>query len=311
MTKKLYISLLITAICFSFASCISDNECAKSNRLSVSFVADIENRNLQTRSTKSGFSENDNIGVYMVDYNNDASMPIGTISEFMNAEHIYNGNFWYSKNGEELYLTTDQTKADLYAYYPFDYEMSRVSGKTDLRVYPFNVEKDQSLSSQKSDFLWAKYSGLSGSNTIAKLTFKHILTKVIINLTYGNLGNGTEPILIHNLTREALIDMENGNVFNTGLNSNSDIIPFIHYEANKGFDKTLSAIIIPQFVDSGTSIFSVNINDELYAFTMENPILFESGYSYTFNLIIGEANTRSTKTASTEKRVSLVSKTSF
>lgn len=312
MTKKFYI-LLITTIYFSFASCISDNQCSTNNNLSISFVADIENHNVQTRSTKSGFSEDDNIGVYMIDYVDGSPLPIGTISNFMNIEYIYNGNSWNSKNGEELYLSTEQTEANLYAYYPFDYEMSRAPDKLDVRTYPFSVEKDQSLNPQKSDFLWAKYSGLSSSNTIAKLTFKHILTKVVINLKFGNLGNGTEPVTIHNLTNDALIDMESGDVFDTGTNADSEIIPYTQGIANSGFDKTLNAIIIPQFVSSGTSIFSININNELYAFVIENPIMFQSGFAYTFNLVIGEANTRNTQSEPirTEKKISLVDKTPF
>lgn len=312
MTKKLYI-LLIIAVCFSFASCISDNnnECATNSRLNVSFVADIDNRNMQTRSTKSGFSENDNIGIYMVDYVDEIPMHIGTISNFMNAEHVYNGSFWNSRNGEELYLTTDQTKSNLYAYYPFDYEMSRSPEKRNLATYPFSVESDQSLSSQKSDFLWAKYSGLSSSNTIAKLTFRHLLTKVIINATYGNLGTGNESVIIQNLSSDASINMENGDVLPKGAKSNSEIIPFTQKVPNMGFDKTLSAIITPQLVASGTSIFTVNVNDVLYAFTLDNSLLFESGYTYTFNLVIGEANTRSTETSGTKHTISFVSKTSF
>lgn len=310
MRKKIYI-LLITAICFSFASCIRDNQCSMNNSVKISFVTDIENHNTQVRSTKSDFSENDNIGIYLVDYVENIPMPIGTISTFMNAEHVYNGNTWNSKDGDELYLSTDQTKANLYAYYPFDYEMSRAPDKLDLRVYPFSVEQDQSLNSQKSDFLWVKYSNLSISNTIAKLTFKHILTKVVINLKFGSLGNGTEPVTIHNLTKDALIDMESGYVFDTGTNSNSEITPYTQNVPNSGFDKTLSAIIIPQFVASGTSLFSISVNNELYAFTIEHPLFFESGYSYTFNLIIGEANTRSLQISNTEKRISLISKTSF
>lgn len=310
MIKKIYI-VLITTICGSFASCISDNQATMNNSLNVSFVADIANQNMQTRSIKSSFTENDNIGVYLVDYVENTPMPIGTISTFMNTEHIYDGNVWHSKDGDELYLSTDLTKANLYAYYPFDYEISRAPDKLDLRAYPFSVELDQSLNSQKSDFLWAKYSGLSISNTIAKLTFKHILTKVVINLKLGNLEIGNEQVKIQNLTKDALIDIEDGNVIDAGTNFNSEITPYTQNIANTGFDKTLNAIIIPQFVSSGTSLFSVSVNNELYAFTLENAIVFESGYSYTFNLIVGEANVRSSKTVSIEKRISLISKISF
>ncbi|MBD8348162.1 MULTISPECIES: fimbrillin family protein [unclassified Dysgonomonas] len=310
MTKKLYI-LLITSICLIFTSCLSDSECGNNDTLRVSIVADIASSKLKTRSSKSGFSENDNIGLYMVDYVNGIPMPVGTISNFMNTEYVYDGTYWNSKDTEELYLTTDQTKADIYAYYPFDYEMSRTPGKADLRSYPFSVESDQSLSSQKSDFLWAKYSELSSANTIAKLTFKHILSKIVLNVTYGNLGNGNESVTIHNLTQNALINMRTADVSEVKLNSNNEIKPYLQDIANAGFDKTFSAIIIPQSVETGTSLFAITLNDQMFAFTLDSPISFESGLSYTFNLVIGEANTRSIQNTNIERKISLVDKSSF
>lgn len=310
MTKKLYI-LLTTSICLIFTSCLSDNECGNNDTLRVSVVADIVSSKLKTRSSKSGFSENDNIGLYMVDYENGIPMPLGTISNFMNTEYVYDGTYWNSKDSEELYLTTDQTKADLYAYYPFDYEMSRTPGKADLRSYPFSVESDQSLSSQKSDFLWAKYSELSSANTIAKLTFKHILSKIVLNVTYGNLGNGNESVTIHNLSQDVLINMRTADVSEVKLNSNNEIKPYLQDIANAGFDKTFSAIIIPQSVETGTSLFAITVNEQMFAFTLDSPISFESGLSYTFNLVIGEANTRSIQNSSIERRISLVDKSSF
>lgn len=310
MTKKLYI-LLITSIGLIFTSCLSDSECGNNDTLRVSVVADIASSRLKTRSSKTGFSPNDNIGLYMVDYKNNTPMPIGTISDFMNTEYTYDGTYWNSKDGEELYLTTEQTKADLYAYYPFDYEMSRASGKTDLRAYPFSVESDQSLSPQKSDFLWAKYNELSNTNTIAKLTFRHILSKVVLNVTYGNLGNGNESVIIHNLIKDASIDMRTADISTIETNSNYEITPYLHDIANMGFDKTFSAIIIPQFVKTGTSLFSVTVNDQLFAFTLDSPLSFESGLSYTFNLVIGEANTRSSQNSNIEQKISLVNKISF
>lgn len=306
MTKKIFIvSILLISV--ALTSCMRDGStCATNEKYKISIVAEVNNTYKQTKSSsKTSFKNNDNIGIYWVNYKDDSPLPLGTPSEFMNVEYVYNNSYWHSKDGEDLYLPTDNAIGDIYAYHPFDYEMSRHPNKKNLKTYPFTVERDQSLSSVNSDFLWAKYSGISIQNTAAKLTFQHLFSKMTLNITYGDLGNNYEDILIQNVTREAIIDLETGMVWDTGINTN--IKPYVHATANKGFDKTLSAIVVPQIAYSQKPLFSITINNEEYAYILDETLFLDPGFEYTFNLIIGEAKLKS----GSQNTISLVSKSPF
>lgn len=240
------------------------------------------------KTSKVFFQPDDLIGLYLVDYLDGIPQKIGSINNFMNSCYIYTGNYWHSNDGDNLYLTDNTTVADLFAYFPYDYEMSREDSKRNLSAYPFSVGQDQRDLSISNDFLWAKSSQVSVVNANIQLEFKHLLSKIIINILIDDSSNTANSLYIHNLTKDATINMNTGIV--TPIGKNTIITPYEEMQTNPKFDKTYSALVIPQSIQAGTALFSIEIDKQTFTFLTEETLILQQGTLYTFNLIVSKAS---------------------
>ncbi|MFR9165503.1 MAG: fimbrillin family protein [Dysgonomonas sp.] len=277
--------LLIT---FFLASCEDNDYFFEKGKIPLKLSAQIYDSYTSDKIDKMSFDENDSIGIYLVDYSNGIPQKIGSINNFMNSHYIYTGSYWHSNTGENLYLTDNNTVADLYAYYPYDYGMSREASKRDLSAYPFSISADQRSSISTNDFLWVKYTSVSVARTNVALIFKHLMSKIIVNVRFDTELADSNSLYIHNVKKDGFIDMNTGNVVHTA--NNYIITPFVEKTTTQNFNQTYSAIIMPQYLEIGTSLFSIETDGKLYTFQLDSGLTIEQGTSYTFNLIVGNAN---------------------
>lgn len=280
------------AICLCLCiltACVKDN-CSNPDgyaRLSIDVAIDNEER-----IAKQVFESGDQIGIYMVSYVNETPGILGDVinTTSFNVPYTYSGISWNAYDGQEIFL--DETLSDLYAYYPYDDEMSAVSAKLDLSAYPFEVRADQSQLLMHNDFLWAKVTELSVSNSQADIAFSHLMSRCEINLKFDEGEIPLDPQLkIYNTQTFATINLRSGVASAAG--GNRVVLPYLHPTPHLGYDFTYDAIIIPQFIEDGTPLFTVTTNNgETLVYEAIDDFTFQPQKIRVFNLTVGENSLR-------------------
>lgn len=238
-----------------------------------------------TRVNDSGFCDGDVIGVYIVDYNGNTPgtlLPSGNRSD--NVRHTFDesANKWNS--AYDIYWKDKHTPIDVYGYYPYGSPES-------IDAYPFTVERDQSTVSEggamggyeASDFLWGKVENVAPTTNVIRLPMKHRMANARITLVEGTgFASGewvqTEKnILVANLVREATINLADGTVTPTGGIEKTATVP-----SNNGDE--WRAIVIPQTVQAGTTLFSITVGGTPYKFTKNEDLTYVAGKMNNFTI---------------------------
>lgn len=238
-----------------------------------------------TRVNDSGFCDGDVIGVYIVDYNGNTPgtlLPSGNRGD--NVRHTFDesANKWNS--AYDIYWKDKHTPIDVYGYYPYGSPES-------IDAYPFTVERDQSTVSEggamggyeASDFLWGKVENVAPTTNVIRLPMKHRMANARITLVEGTgFASGewaqTEKnILVANLVREATINLADGTVTPTGGIEKTATVP-----SNNGNE--WRAIVIPQTVQAGTTLFSITVGGTPYKFTKNEDLTYVAGKMNNFTI---------------------------
>ena len=238
-----------------------------------------------TRVNDSGFCDGDVIGVYIVDYNGNTPgtlLPSGNRGD--NVRHTFDesANKWNS--AYDIYWKDKHTPIDVYGYYPYGSPES-------IDAYPFTVERDQSTVSEggamggyeASDFLWGKVENVAPTTNVIRLPMKHRMANARITLVEGTgFASGewaqTEKnILVANLVREATINLADGTVTPTGGIEKTATVP-----SNNGDE--WRAIVIPQTVQAGTTLFSITVGGTPYKFTKDEDLTYVAGKMNNFTI---------------------------
>lgn len=238
-----------------------------------------------TRVNDSGFCDGDVIGVYIVDYNGNTPgtlLPSGNRGD--NVRHTFDesANKWNS--AYDIYWKDKHTPIDVYGYYPYGSPES-------IDAYPFTVERDQSTVSEggamggyeDSDFLWGKVENVAPTTNVIRLPMKHRMANARITLVEGTgFASGewaqTEKnILVANLVREATINLADGTVTPTGGIEKTATVP-----SNNGDE--WRAIVIPQTVQAGTTLFSITVGGTPYKFTKNEDLTYVAGKMNNFTI---------------------------
>ena len=238
-----------------------------------------------TRVNDSGFCDGDVIGVYIVDYNGNTPgtlLPSGNRGDNMRHTFDENANKWNS--AYDIYWKDKHTPIDVYGYYPYGSPES-------IDAYPFTVERDQSTVSEggamggyeASDFLWGKVENVAPTTNVIRLPMKHRMANARITLVEGTgFASGewaqTEKnILVANLVREATINLADGTVTPTGGIEKTATVP-----SNNGNE--WRAIVIPQTVQAGTTLFSITVGGTPYKFTKNEDLTYVAGKMNNFTI---------------------------
>ncbi len=246
------------------------------------------NQQYTTRVDDGGFCNGDEIGLYGVNYSNENTVA-GTLvdegNQVDNARYTFDeaNNKWNSAGN--IYYKDVKTNIDLYAYYPYAHPNS-------VSQYAFEVAQDQSGNTTvdgyaASDFLWAKAEGVVPSENKVYMHFTHRMALATVELKEGSgFAEGEfealeKGVLAINTTRTATIDLSNGLVTATGQAQSEGTV--MRKDAD-GF----RAIVVPQGVDAGVSLFTITIGGVNYRF--KHKTLNEQGewVAAPFNFIAGK-----------------------
>ena len=185
-----------------------------------------------------------------------------------------------------------QPSKGVYPYYPTN------GANVDIRaIYPtgnmsassFSVTKVNQSSSEAymaSDLMFAKVTDIAPSTSAVLLTFRHLMTKIQVNLTGEGgvvLTNSTVKIL--GVKTETAFNPQTGEVTVEGASGTTSDIKMTN-DGSQG----CAAIIVPQTKPSGYLLEIVLQNNDVLHYKTVQDIIFESGKVYTFNVTVIESN---------------------
>ncbi len=225
-----------------------------------------------TRATDSAFEMNDQVGIYVVNFNGNTA---GALAGSGN--HVDNMCFTYSgvwAPAAPVYWIDQTTKADFYCYYPYDSAVNSISS------YPFAVQTDQSSESnyKASDFMWGKRGAVTPTADPVQITVKHVFSNIIVKLRggdgYADADMERAKVTVLGLKTNAAINLATGVAAATG--SVYDIAP-------KQEDYGYRALVVPQSV-SNAPLVKVEIDGNQYVLTQS--ITFEANKQHTCTLTV-------------------------
>ena len=255
-----------------------------------------------TRVNDGGFCDGDGMGIYIVDYK--ADIP-GTLQQSGNrADNVcytYDEANCKWNSDQDVYWKDNHTHIDVYGYYPY-------ANPESIDNYTFNVQRDQYNATadskmsgyEASDFLWGKLSDVAPTSAALRLLLRHRMSSACVKLLKGEGFTESEwegidkMVFATNLARKASINMTDGTVKVAGDVESSATIPL---QVNDEW----RAIVVPQTVPAGTTLFSITIGGAHYKFAKNEALTYVSGKMMKFNI-------RVDKTAGNGKyRLTLVS----
>lgn len=238
-----------------------------------------------TRVNDNGFCNGDVMGVYIVDY--DGGTP-GTLkasgNRGDNVRHTFDEPNYRWNSAYDLYWKDKHTHIDVYGYYPF-------ADPESVDDYQFEVKRDQSKPSENgemggyeaSDFLWGKVADVAPTTSVIRLPMKHRMANARVTLVEGSgfaAGEwaGTEKtVLAPNLIRKASINLADGTVTANGSVEATATMP-----SRSGNE--WRAIVVPQTVKAGETLFSITIGGVPYKFAKSEAFTYMPGKMSNFSI---------------------------
>ncbi len=238
-----------------------------------------------TRVNDNGFCNGDVMGVYIVDY--DGGTP-GTLkasgNRGDNVRHTFDEPNYRWNSAYDLYWKDKHTHIDVYGYYPF-------ADPESVDDYQFEVKRDQSKPSEDgemggyeaSDFLWGKVADVAPTTSVIRLPMKHRMANARVTLVEGSgfaAGEwaGTEKtVLAPNLIRKASINLADGTVTANGSVEATATMP-----SRSGNE--WRAIVVPQTVKAGETLFSITIGGVPYKFAKNEAFTYMPGKMSNFSI---------------------------
>ena len=238
-----------------------------------------------TRVNDGGFCDGDGMGIYIVDYK--AGTP-GTLQQSGNrADNVcytYDEANCKWNSDQDVYWKDNHTHIDVYGYYPY-------ANPESINNYTFNVQRDQYNATadgkmsgyEASDFLWGKLSDVAPTSAALRLLLRHRMSSACVKLLKGEGFTDSEwesidkTVLATNLARKASINMTDGTVKVAGYVESSATIP-------SQVNDEWRAIVVPQTVPAGTTLFSITIGGAPYKFAKNEALTYVSGKMMKFNI---------------------------
>ncbi len=289
--KKNYINtLLYTVLSASLLTACSDSDWFggefSGDRQKIELTGDIEQVPI-TRVNDNGFVDGDVMGVYIVDYNgSDPGKLQVNGNRGDNVRHTFDEANYKWSSAYDVFWKDKQTHIDVYGYYPFGNPES-------IGQYAFTVQRDQSKPTEggemggyeQSDFLWGKAENVAPTTSVIRLSMQHRMANARVTLvegtgfSEGEWASTEKTVLATNLIREALIDLSTGIVKTNGGVEKTATMP-------SRVNDEWRAIVVPQTVKAGTTLFSITINGVPYKFSKQEDLTYQAGKMTNFGIRI-------------------------
>ena len=238
------------------------------------------NVGINTRATDSAFENGDKVGLFMVNYTNNAA---GTLQNSGNYAH--NVSYTYSSTGawnteSPIYWKDDNTNADFYVYYPYGTPSS-------VESHAFNIATDQSTEAnyKASIFLHGTNKNVAPTSNAVSLNLSHTMSCAIVKVEPGDgfttekLNAANISVTLNNTKTQSTVNLKTGVATATG---NAQKINMFKSSATE-----FKAIVVPQEV-SQTSLFTVTVDGKEY--NLSKGFSFVGGTRYTFTIKVSKTS---------------------
>ena len=238
----------------------------------------------QSRATLSAFEQGDQMGLYAVSYNEDGTVaPVQVSGNYLNNELMtYDGAKWASTR--TLYWS--QADCDFYGIYPYQ-------TLTSIDEQLFEVATDQSTEEtseaiggyEASDLMWAKAEKVS-PNTTVKLSFEHLMSRLVVKLVKGSRFEGDLPenivTHIYNTATTAKVNYQQGSL-EKYVYSDHKTIKMRQMERNDD-EATFEAIVVPQLIERTTPLVEITMGG--IAYLLNYSMSFRPGFQHTITVTL-------------------------
>lgn len=173
------------------------------------------------------------------------------------------------------YYPVSGSSVNIYAVYP--------TGNLDGESFTVKTSQLNKDNYKASDLIFGKVEDQMAQQAVVTIPFRHLLSKVIVNLEAGDNGEDIDGSIVNLLGVATKIALEGrGELGNADESSRTTV--------NMSTDGSMSsaAIIVPQEVPSGVLIEVLLKNNDIVNYKTTQTMIFESGKKYTFNIKVVE-----------------------
>lgn len=290
--KKHYYYLITCLTALLLAACQNETPVERTHRaeFKLTLAGEIDQLYL-SRVNDNGFADGDVMGVYVVDY---VSQQPGKLkasgNRGTNVKHTFDELNFKWNSSYDIYFRDDKTPVDIYGYYPYS-----ANNPEDPENYAFQVQHDQQIAAhdgllsgyERSDFLWGKVAKVYATEHVIRLPLKHRLGNVCVKLKEGkgfSQGEWAElkkTVMVLNTTTDALINLSTGECTPQGEAKEAGILPHEH-------EGEYRAIVVPQTVGSGKTLFSITVGSVAYKFSKDVATVYEAGKMTNFTIEVNK-----------------------
>ena len=290
--KKHYYYLITCLTALLLAACQNETPVERTHRaeFKLTLAGEIDQLYL-SRVNDNGFADGDVIGVYVVDYVSQQPGKLKTSgNRGTNVKHTFDEPNFKWNSSYDIYFRDDKTPVDIYGYYPYS-----ANNPEDPENYAFQVQHDQQIAAhdgllsgyEQSDFLWGKVAKVYATEHVIRLPMKHRLGNVCVKLKEGkgfSQGEWAElkkTVMVMNTTTDALINLSTGECIPQGEAKEAGILPHEH-------EGEYRAIVVPQTVGSGKTLFSITVGSVAYKFSKDIATVYEAGKMTNFTIEVNK-----------------------
>lgn len=290
--KKHYYYLITCLTALLLAACQNETPVERTHRaeFKLTLAGEIDQLYL-SRVNDNGFADGDVMGVYVLDY---VSQQPGKLqasgNRGTNVKHTFDEPNFKWNSSYDIYFRDDKTPVDIYGYYPYS-----AKNPEDPENYAFQVQHDQQIAAhdgllsgyEQSDFLWGKVAKVYATEHVIRLPMKHRLGNVCVKLKEGkgfSQGEWAElkkTVMVLNTTTDALINLSTGECTPQGEAKEAGILPHEH-------EGEYRAIVVPQTVGSGKTLFSITVGSVAYKFSKDVATVYEAGKMTNFTIEVNK-----------------------
>lgn len=260
------------------AGCNNDNnEIVQVDPNEIRIVASLGNN---TRATLTEFEAGDVMSLYAVEYNGDAVANIQSAGNYLNNEILtFDGTEWLS----ERTLYWSENPCDFYAFYPYRANGPMSEVLFEVATDQNNPETEETLSGyEASDLMWAKAERVAREDGAVQLSFKHMMSRMVLNIERGPKYEGELPEQIeahvYNTRTTAIVNWTTGTLQADPQSEHRTIT------MRKVDGDTFEAIIVPQFIERRTPLIEITM--EGIAYLLESSASFRPGKQHTFTVTL-------------------------
>ena len=272
MKIKAYILTWVMIVCL--ASCSNSDVESVTNttagRISLSAGIELESR-AATNVLQTNFSPNNRIGVYINEQTTET--PSVTYPQPIEYRITNTSGKMTRLSGADPYYPVNGHDVIINAFFPY-------AAITPTGIYTIGTSQVSRTEYEACDLMSATVTGRDESAPL-QLTFKHLASKVTVNLstTQTGISLSYSKIKLLNVAREAHINASEGAI--TAV-SGSKTDPVLI--SNDGRTAS-SGIILPQVINANTRFIEIELltKEKVYGI-MPTTYTFEPGKSYVFNI---------------------------